>query len=191
MTPCSRYTPRRLHLAKAALGFAYLWLLFTVAAVGLSLSLAAELYTTSAQRDREKELLAIGRQFRQAIGRYYETQGQGTAAQYPTSLEDLLKDPRSPTPRRHLRKIFVDPMTGKAEWGLFKVGSRVAGVYSLSEKVPIKQGAFEADDAVFTAKQKYSEWVFTYPADLVLRVGSNTGAAGLASSPGLSPVPVK
>lgn len=175
--------------AVASFGFAYLWLLFTIAAIGLSLSLAAELYATSTQRDKEKELLAIGRQFRQAIGRYYETQGQGNRTEYPPSLDDLLQDPRSLTPRRHLRKTFVDPMTGMAEWGLFKVDARVAGVYSLSEKIPIKQGGFEADDAAFISKQKYSEWVFTYPADLIIRAGpsNNTGVVSSPTAPALSP----
>lgn len=172
--------------AIATWGFAYLWLLFTVAAIGLSWSLAAELYVTSVQREKEKQLLAIGRQFRQALGRYYEVQGQGNVNTYPPSLDDLLLDPRSLTPKRHLRKIFVDPMTGKAEWGLFKVGARVAGIYSLSEKMPIKQGGFEADDAAFSGKQKYSEWVFTYPADLIIRAGSNNSPSSVAA-PGLAP----
>jgi len=154
-------------------GFAYLWVLLLVAFMGLGLTLGVEMYTTGVQRDKEKELLAIGRQFRVAIRRYYESAtGSGSATgrlDYPATLEDLLKDNRTPGIKRHLRKIFVDPMTGKAEWGLVRINGRIAGVYSLSDKMPIKQGSFEADDSSFYGKEKYSEWQFTYPSDLMMR----------------------
>ncbi len=167
-------------------GFAYLWLLFVVAFVGLGLSLGAEFYTTGQQRDKERELLAMGRQFRQAIARYYETQSAANAAtprQYPASLEELLQDPRSVGIQRHLRQVFVDPMTGKAEWGLLKVAGRIVGVHSLSDKLPIKQDGFEADDAGFRGSERYSDWVFSYPADLSIKLPASVGAAN-------SPAPV-
>jgi type II secretory pathway pseudopilin PulG len=161
-------------------GFAYIWLLFVVAFMGLGLSVGAELNATSQQRDKERELLSLGRQFRQAIARYYETQPSPNAAsqrQYPTSLEDLLQDSRSLAVKRHLRKIFIDPMTGKAEWGVYRSGGRVVGVYSLSDKEPIKQDGFESDDTSFRGKAKYSEWVFAYPADALVKLESNSGLA--------------
>jgi type II secretory pathway pseudopilin PulG len=161
-------------------GFAYIWLLFVVAFMGLGLSVGAELNATSQQRDKERELLSLGRQFRQAIARYYETQPSPNAAsqrQYPTSLEDLLQDSRSLAVKRHLRKIFIDPMTGKAEWGVYRSGGRVVGVYSLSDKEPIKQDGFEADDIGFRGKAKYSQWVFAYPADALAKLESNTSLA--------------
>jgi type II secretory pathway pseudopilin PulG len=186
MGQCSCGHPSRM----VSLGFAYLWLLFAIAAIGLSLSLASEVYVISLQREKEKELLAIGRQFRQAIGHYYETKTQGDRSEYPQSLDDLLLDPRSLTPRRYLRKIFVDPITGKVGWGLFKVGGRVVGVYSLSEKVPIKQAGFEADDVVFAGKNKYSEWVFTYPADLAIRPTANNTPSTISVPAAPIPSPV-
>lgn len=182
-------------------GFAYLWVLAVVALMGLGLTLGVDIYTTSVTRDKEAELLAIGRQFRIAIGRYYETQGGGAQAPgglpvaslgnagpinpaqvaggraYPASLDDLLKDNRSPGLKRHLRKIFIDPITGSTEWGLVRVGGRIVGVHSTSARMPIKQDRFEADDMTFRGKEKYSDWVFTYPADLLLR-GDLEGAGG-------------
>jgi len=160
--------------------------------MGLGLAAGLEVFQTSVQRDKEMELLAIGRQFRAAIGRYYETMLLNGRHDYPLSLEDLLQDQRSPGIRRHLRKVFVDPLTGKAEWGLVRVGGRIVGVHSLSEQVPIKQAGFEADDMVFGHKQKYSEWVFTYPSDLVLRLGAATGDVplpGVTNSAPSTPVP--
>lgn len=150
-------------------GFTYLWVLLLVALMGLGLTMGVEIYTTSAQRDKEKELLAIGRQFRTAIARYYELQIVNGRHEYPASLDDLLLDNRVPGIRRHLRKVFVDPVTGKPEWGLLRIGGRIVGVHSLSAKTPIKQDHFEANDMGLRGKEKYSDWVFTYPPDLLLR----------------------
>jgi len=172
-------------------GFAYLWLLLLVAFMGLSLTIGVQFYSTSVQRDKEYELLVIGRQFRAAIGRYHEVQRsavQGeTKGDYPATLEDLLKDERSLSTQRHLRRVFVDPMTGKAEWGLLKIGGRIVGVHSLSDKVPIKQDRFEADDMGFRGKQKYADWVFTYPSDLLLRQDVNAADPAPSSSAGSAP----
>lgn len=151
-------------------GFSYIWVLITIAVMGFGLVMTVQLDSIIVRRDKEKELLAIGRQFRTAIGRYYEAQMLAGKHEYPASLEDLLKDNRVPGIRRHLRRIFIDPMTGKAEWGLVKVNGRIAGIYSLSEAKPLKQDGFEAEDMGFRNQEKYSGWVFSYPADLMLRI---------------------
>lgn len=178
-------TRSRSQSAIAQAGYAYLWVLFLIVLVGLGLSAAAEIYATSSKRDREQELLSIGRQFRAAIGQYYETQrvvgGQTERKrEYPASLDDLLLDNRSATVKRHLRKVFVDPITGTPEWGFVRLGGRIVGIHSLSDSSPIKQDHFEADEMSFKAKRKYSEWVFAYPSDLLLRFEATAepGAAG-------------
>jgi hypothetical protein len=70
---------------------------------------------------------------------------------------------------------------------LVRVAGRIVGVHSLSSGVPIKQDGFEAEDAGLRGKQAYSEWAFTYPADLLLRAEASqppAAAASAASSPG-------
>lgn len=165
-------------------GFAYLWVLFLVAFLGLSLTAAVEVDATNVQREREKELLSIGRQFQAAIGRYYEIQLTAGRREYPAEFADLLQDKRVPGIKRHLRQVFVDPMTGKNEWGLVKIGGRIVGVHSLSDKVPIKQEGFEAGNTNLRGKKKYSEWVFTYPVDLILQLeaGAKKGTTDLGQS---------
>lgn len=170
MSPCERRSPR----GKQA-GFSYLWLLLLVALLGVGLTVAVEIDATAVQRDREKELIAHGRQFRTAIGRYYEGLQAGGKREYPATLEDLLQDRRVPGVKRHLRKVFVDPMTRKAEWGLVKVGGRIVGVHSLSEAKPIKLEGFEAEDMGLRNKNKYSEWLFVYPPDLMLQLEAGAG----------------
>lgn len=143
-------------------GFAYLWLLFLVAVMGLGLSVASDVYSTVAKRDREKALMAVGRQFQEAIGRYHAFRPAGARREFPASLEDLLRDPRSPGTVRHLRKIFVDPMTGKAEWGLVRIGDRIIGVHSLSEDPVIKKDGFDPDLRLLAGKNTYAEWLFLH-----------------------------
>ncbi|HEY6898238.1 MAG TPA: hypothetical protein VI279_13330 [Rhodocyclaceae bacterium] len=148
-----------------------MWTLVLVALIGLGLSVAAESYQISLYREQERALLAMGHQFRQALAGYYETQLVAGKREYPATLDDLIQDQRFPGMKRHLRKIFVDPATGKAEWGLMRVGGRIVGVYSLSDRPPIKRENFEPDDAGFQDKDKLSDWVFTYPPDLLLKTG--------------------
>src|SRR4030067_2335831 len=78
-------------------------------------------------------------------------------------LEELLHDPRFPNLVRPLRKLDVDPMTGRAEWGTVKApDGGIMGVYSLSEEAPIKVANFHDADRQFEGKTKYNEWMFTY-----------------------------
>lgn len=165
-------------------GFTYLWLLLLVAFMGVGLTVAAELDSTSARRDREKELLAIGRQFQTAVGRYYEIPGPGGQKEYPATLEDLLQDPRVPGVRRHLRKVFVDPMTATPEWGLVTIGGRIVGVRSMSDQMPIKQAGFAPEHQGLRGKKKYSEWLFVYPPDLVLPAPGDATAPGKGGTEG-------
>ncbi|MCL1824901.1 MAG: type II secretion system GspH family protein [Betaproteobacteria bacterium] len=153
-------------------GFSYIWTLLLIAGLSISTVLSAEISATAARRDKEKELLAIGRQFRTALARYLASSPNGKQPEYPESLEQLLRDDRLPGIRRHLRKIFIDPITDKAEWGVIRINGRIVGIHSLSEQTPIKQDGFEPDSALFRGKQHYKEWVFTYPSDALILIES-------------------
>lgn len=142
-------------------GFAYLWVLLAVALLGLGLVAGAEVEATLIRRDKELELLFDGRQFRAALASYYAAQ-EGGPHQYPLSLEELLRDPRDGMKaRHHLRRVFVDPMTGAAEWGLVRQDGRIVGVYSLSKQAPVKEQGFEGEELGFNGARRYSDWVFT------------------------------
>src|SRR5437899_5995019 len=130
--------PPRLRLAgmlRSLEGFTYLTLLFAVALIGLGLARAGEAWHTTAMRAREAQLLYVGGQYRRAIERYYLS----GPAQYPKSLQDLLKDARQADTQRYLRRLYPDPMTGKADWGLVKTPTgEIAGVYSVSDEKHFK-----------------------------------------------------
>jgi type II secretory pathway pseudopilin PulG len=146
-------------------GFGYLLVLFTLAAMGLTLAGAGQVWHTNAQREKELELLFIGNQFSQALGAYY-TQTPGDVKQYPLRLEDLLEDKRFPMPRRYLRKLYRDPMTGSTQWGLVKAADRIVGVHSLSAGTAFKT-AFEGRDAALADTSHYDQWVFSAAASEV------------------------
>ena len=141
-------------------GFTYLGLLIAVAVMGIGLAAIGELWSTAVKRERERELLFIGAQFRQAIGLYYE--GSPGVKQYPRKLEDLLEEKRFPVLKRYLRKIYLDPMTGKPDWALLMQGDQILGVYSPSKDKPLKTANFQLAEAYFADSTAYSDWHFVY-----------------------------
>jgi type II secretory pathway pseudopilin PulG len=171
-----RSAPRSARLACSA-GFTYLGALFLIALMGLALTVVSEMWHTVSRREKEAELLFVGAEFRRAFAQY-----QASGPGYPRRLEDLLKDPRFPEVRRHLRKIYRDPITGRAEWGLLKApGDTIAGVYSLSEDEPLKKTGFGIADQAFEGKTRYSHWVFSAQA--------GQGTPGAAPSAPAAPLP--
>jgi type II secretory pathway pseudopilin PulG len=144
-------------------GYTYLGLLLAIVLAGTALAAAGSLWSTEARRSREAELLFVGDQFRDAIGAYWEKVPLGQSHVFPRSLGDLLDDKRWPTQRRHLRRLFVDPMTGTREWGLVEAPSGgIMGVYSRSEEVPLKRGLFPSAHAEFAQARTYRGWRFVY-----------------------------
>src|SRR5687767_12325310 len=94
-------------------GFTYLCALFLVAITGASMVAISEIWSHARQREKEKELMWVGNQYKQAIGRYFQ-RSPGSVKSYPEKLQDLLEDRRHVSIERHLRKIYVDPMTGNS-----------------------------------------------------------------------------
>lgn len=147
-------------------GFTYIWILFVVALTSVALAGAVQVWRTEVRREKEKELMFAGEQFRQAIGSYYDN-SPGLPKRYPDSLEKLLLDKRFPTVKRHLRKIFFDPMTSSSEWGLARQpNAGIIGVYSLSKEIPLKRANFPERYADFAEAKDYRDWKFIYlPGD--------------------------
>ena len=143
-------------------GFTYLAMLIAVALIGIGLVAGSEVWSHSRQREKEQELLFIGEQFRRAIGLYYE-RTPGAVKRYPEKLQDLLEDKRYVTRQRYLRRLYVDPMTGKPEWGVIAAPEGgVMGVYSLSTQKPVKSANFSQELMAFEGAQHYNQWRFIY-----------------------------
>ena len=157
-----RWTVRIMATGKRQGGFTYIGLLLLIGVMGVFLAGTGILYRTQAQREKEKELLFVGDQFRRAIKLYYEKSPAG-ARRYPKTLDDLLLDDRYPGVQRYLRKIYVDPMTGSNVWGLVTApGGGILGVHSQSTDMPIKTANFPSDYEDLAGKTQYADWIFTY-----------------------------
>lgn len=140
-------------------GFSLLGLLFLVAGLGVAMAAVGTVWETAARREKERELLFIGNQFRQALASYSRHTPSGQPI-YPRSLDELLLDPRFPFTLRHLRRVYRDPITGMVDWGLVKVDGTIRAVYSPSTEPPLKRSGFTGPDAAFDGASSYAKWVF-------------------------------
>lgn len=141
-------------------GFTLVALLFALALVSLALAAAGPIWSQQQRRERERELLRIGALYAQAIQSYQQS-APGSSRDNPARLEDLLLDTRFVGTRRHLRKLYADPLQPGRAWGLVKdeVG-RIAGVYSQSTDVPIAKGPVQLPDRTLPPAQRYADWKF-------------------------------
>lgn len=145
--------------ARPEAGFSFLGLLFLITLMGGALAVTGQVWSVQAQRERERELLWVGGQYAQALRSYYRS--SPGVAQYPLLLADLLEDNRFPTPQRHLRRLYPDPMTRSEQWGLVRTtDGRIVGVYSQSLQRPRKQQGFEPPWTDFAGLQSYADWRF-------------------------------
>jgi len=94
-------------------GFLLLGLIVAIFIILLTLSVAAPKMARELRREREVETVHRGNQYVRAIQLYYRKFGH-----YPGSMEQLDKSNMI----RFLRQDYVDPMTGKADWRIIKVG---------------------------------------------------------------------
>ena len=134
-----------------ARGVIYPVLLVSILVIGVATAGVAELWSTQVKREKEEELLFRLGEFRRAIARY-----QADHNRLPKELTDLLEERTQLQTRRYLRRIYADPMTGKADWQADLLADRtgtVAGirdVHSRAEGKPLKVGADK--------KNSYGDW---------------------------------
>lgn len=147
-------------------GFTYLGLLIIVAVMGAGAASIGELWSHVRQREKEAELLWIGNEFRQAILYYYES-SPGMDKHFPRTLQDLVQDRRFAGVKRHLRRVYADPMTGKADWQTIPApDGGIMGVRSRSDHPVIKTSRFAAADAALEGAERYSDWAFYFTPSL-------------------------
>jgi type II secretory pathway pseudopilin PulG len=143
-------------------GFTYLSVLLLLIVSGIALTTTSHSWRTIMQREREKELLYRGDCITKAIESYCKA-GGAEKITYPSRFEDLLKDPRFPAIKRHIRKIYKDPLTEDGDWGvILGPGKGIKGVYSKSKEIPLKTGGFSDKYKEFEKAKNYSDWKFIF-----------------------------
>ncbi len=146
-------------------GFTYIAVMMLVVIMGITLSMTGRYWSTIVKRDREEELLFRGDQIRKGIEMYYKwtAQKHGGKGLYPESMEELLKSKYSMAPKRSLRRVYKDPITGKRDWVVINdPAKRIMGIRSASDEEPLKTSNFPLAYREFEGKTKYSDWVFAY-----------------------------
>ena len=143
-------------------GFTLIELVVATAILVILSAMAVPLFRISVQREREHDLRYDLWMLRDAIDRYKDAADRGAfqvkvgSEQYPPDLDTLVTGVDVGGKKlRFLRKIPIDPMTGKAEWGMRSVqddpaseswgGQNVFDVYTKSEGTAL-------DDS------KYKDW---------------------------------
>jgi general secretion pathway protein G len=143
-------------------GLTLVELIVTVAILGILASAAVPIARFKVQRDKERELRYDLWQMRDAIDHYKDAADKGAfqtkvdSQNYPPDLEELVKGVDVQGKKvKFLRRIPVDPMTGKPEWGMRSMqddpksdsygGQSVFDVYT-------KSGGTALDGT------KYSDW---------------------------------
>jgi len=164
---------------RSAGGFTYIGLLAVVVVIGILLSAAGEVAAMAAQRERETQLLWVGRQYRAAIGRYWRQKRV-----YPQALEDLLgTEPDSPLKVRYIRRLYRDPMTNAVDWELVPApNGGIMGIASSSKRAPLKTH-FDEVEPDFENASSYSDWKFTF----FIRRGPPPRAPSPAGTAGQTP----
>jgi type II secretory pathway pseudopilin PulG len=165
-------------------GFTYLSALLLIVMMGTALAAVGQVWSTVGKRERELQLIWVGTQYAQALRSYYRS-GTGVS-QYPDSLDELLEDHRFPSIQRHLRRLYPDPMTGSADWGLSKsIDGRITGVYSQSAETPLKTANFPPQWQEFEDMTSYADWRFV--AEKAFLESSSNLPAGAPGTPGAPP----
>jgi len=133
----------------AALGFTIIELVVAATILVILTGLILPTARLAVRREKERQLKAALRDMRDAIDRYKDAADRGAFNKadtngYPTDLETLVKGVDVNGKKvRFLRAIPIDPMTGKAEWGMHSMeddpesdswdGKSVWDVYTTSQ----------------------------------------------------------
>lgn len=156
--------PRGSRTSQGQQGFTLVWVLAALVVFSLGLSVVGPSWSDGVKREREEELLRIGRLYSDAIASYRDA-SPGSMKQWPTSLSDLVLDTRFAGTKRHLRRLYADPLQPEAPWGLIAApGGGVMGVYSTSGEMPSIRREIRLAGLTLPRAERYDQWKFIVPA---------------------------
>jgi len=152
-------------------GFTLAALVVMMAVMAIFLTVAIESVSFQQRREREDELIFRGSQYVEGIRLF-----RARAGRFPVTVEELAKaNPRV------LRKVWVDPMTGKPNWApvfLGEEGTTVAptpnpsatpqptppraGKGSVGTVVGVRSTVCQDSIKIYNGHTNYCEWKFFY-----------------------------
>lgn len=99
-------------------GYSLVMVVMLITVLNIMVAVALPLWSGMIKRDKEEELISRGLQYAEAIRVFQRRFGR-----LPVQLEELVKvEPRS------IRRLWEDPMTGKADWILILEGTPPGGM---------------------------------------------------------------
>lgn len=141
-------------------------LLASVAALGAIAAHALHTGETVRRRAAERALLEAGAVWEAALVSH---------GARPRTVESLLRDPRFPGVRRHLRRVPVDPITGQPTWGLLRdAQGGIVAVFGLADGTPHRREGFTGARGHFNGATSYRDWTFGAPPHQSLRIDSTS-----------------
>lgn len=159
MTGMSRAGRRNRPTIGAQAGFTYLGVLAVIVIMGIMGQAAVTLQSHRKRVDQEAELAFRGQAYVAAIHSYYEA--GDPVMHYPRNLDDLLYDRRF-LHKRHIRRLYDDPIVG-GDWVLVRAADGgIAGVVSSSAARPIQRANFPKGLEAFEGAGSYADWMFEY-----------------------------
>lgn len=148
---------------------------------------AGQRWADTRQRDAEAELLFIGEQYRAAIESYWR-EAPNTVHQMPTRLEDLVSDNRFPFPKRHLRKLYRDPLNPENALVEVRDGPFLIGVRSDDNRTPFRQAGFDGPNRSFNGATSYAAWTFSYVPPATVQRRDKASPVPIVSGGPLHPI---
>ena len=140
-------------------GLTYVWALGVVAVLGVGLAAIGDFGSADIRRTKEQELLRIGSIYAQAIQSYRRLAPSDD--RYPATLEELVLDTRFADTRRHLRRLYPDPIAPHRPWGLVRgADGRIRGVFSTSSEAPLRNEPIFLGVVQLPAATRYLDWKF-------------------------------
>ena len=175
-------------------GFTYLAAIVFVTIMGIMLGAVGQSVSIYMKREKEKELIFRGLQYRDAIERWNKA-NRGPLRDLKDLEGTTLSSSINRSADRFIRKLYKDPITGGDWKTLPSPPDPIQGIYGVaspSDREPFKQSNFPQVLEAFDGKKKYSEWEFIYrrapgsppgapPAPAA--AGSGTGGTPAAGQP--------
>jgi type II secretory pathway pseudopilin PulG len=190
--PCCR---RRTSRASEA-GYNLVILVVAITVLNILVAAAIPLWRSAIRRDKEEELIFRGFQYAEAIRVFNHRFGR-----LPVRLEELIEaQPRS------IRKLWADPITGKRDWVLIRVGpaggnvpnppaegdqgeatnpppTAPDGSVGLGPIRGVRSRSNHASIKVMFNQNRYDKWEFT--VDLLSEQAASFGGVGVPATGGL------
>lgn len=153
-------------------GYIIIILMIAVFAISIGLLIAAPVWRTELQRDKEDELIFRGRQYVEAVRLYLIKH----PAMYPASLNDLLEE-------KCLRRLYREPLTKSGEWLMILAppsspnsrAGKLSEVLVVPEKslasvkhpsiLGVMSPSKDRSIRIYNDQDSYDKWLFFYGQD--------------------------